>query len=127
MKVWYSKSLRGWVNETDPVEDKVEISEETYHELMKGQESGKMIGTDENGYPILVEYPRRVPSPEKIALQVREKRNQLLAACDWIELPSASQRLSPEKIRSWLDYRQALRDITQSPNFPSVAFPDAPN
>lgn len=46
----------------------------------------------------------------------RNQRNNLLAASDWTQLPDV-----PEALKSaWVEYRQALRDITQQSNFPSI-------
>jgi hypothetical protein len=41
---------------------------------------------------------------------VREDRNGRLSVCDWTMLPDSP--LSIEKRQEWVDYRQALRDIT---------------
>lgn len=43
--------------------------------------------------------------------KLRQARNVALAASDWVELPSARERLSPEKMVEWETYRQALRDL----------------
>lgn len=50
---------------------------------------------------------------QRMAAQVREQRNRLLAACDWTQLPDA-----PVNATAWANYRQALRDITLQPGFP---------
>lgn len=56
------------------------------------------------------------------AAAVRADRNQMLAECDWTQLPDAPVPQLP-----WAQYRQALRDITSQPGFPSdVQWPDAP-
>ena len=41
--------------------------------------------------------------------RLRNKRNELLAECDWTLLPSSP--LSAEKQDEWKVYRQALRDL----------------
>jgi hypothetical protein len=52
-------------------------------------------------------------------------RQQLLAACDWTQLPDAA--LTPEEKQEWSDYRQALRDIPQDFMLPQdVIFPTEP-
>jgi hypothetical protein len=43
----------------------------------------------------------------------RQKRNQLLADCDWTQLPDA-----PVETATWATYRQELRDITKQVGFP---------
>ena len=42
--------------------------------------------------------------------QVRQKRNQLLAECDWTQSPDSP--LSDSDKTAWATYRQSLRDIT---------------
>jgi len=41
--------------------------------------------------------------------QLREKRNDLLAKCDWTQLPDSP--LSQEQKQAYVVYRQALRDL----------------
>lgn len=56
------------------------------------------------------------------AASVRAQRNQLLAECDWTQLADA-----PVDALAWSLYRQALRDITKQPGFPtSVTWPVQP-
>ncbi len=53
---------------------------------------------------------------------VRKQRNDLIAACDWTQLPD-----SPVDKAEWATYRQALRDITKQPGFPlAVDWPTQP-
>ena len=52
---------------------------------------------------------------EKKAQEIRAERNRRLAETDWMALPD-SPRCTPEL----LAYRQALRDVTDQPGFPSV-------
>ena len=71
-----------------------------------------------------------VPAYEfKIALkQLREKRNQLLKDCDYTVLPDSV--LTPAKKAEWMNYRTALRNITQGlttvEQINSLAFPVPP-
>jgi hypothetical protein len=68
-------------------------------------------------------------TPEQIAertsakaTEVRQQRNQLLADCDWTQLPDA-----PVDKTAWATYRQELRDVTAQPGFPwDVQWPIAP-
>ena len=53
---------------------------------------------------------------------VRQERSQLLADCDWTQLPDATVDQS-----IWAAYRQALRDISLQPGFPwNVTWPEKP-
>ena len=71
-----------------------------------------------------------IPAYEfKIALkQLREKRNQLLKDCDYTVLPDSV--LTPAKKAEWMNYRTALRNITQGlttvEQINSLAFPVPP-
>lgn len=59
---------------------------------------------------------------EVIAQQVRQKRDRLLAECDWRSLPD-----SPGDRDAWIEYRQLLRDVTEQSEFPEkVSWPSKP-
>ena len=68
-------------------------------------------------------------TPEQIAertsakeAEVRQQRNQLLADCDWTQLPDA-----PVDAAVWATYRQELRDVTAQAGFPwEVQWPVEP-
>ena len=55
-------------------------------------------------------------------IDVRVKRNSLLLACDYTQLPDS---LSQNKT-AWAEYRQALRDITNQPDPLNIVWPIAP-
>ena len=63
---------------------------------------------------------------EQAALRVRDKRDRLLAACDYYvmpDYPSTEEGLAEVKA-----YRQALRDITKQDGFPyDIVWPSYPN
>jgi len=59
------------------------------------------------------------------AKTIRDTRNEALAKCDWTVLIDSP--LSDEIKTEWLVYRQALRDITDLPDFPWVELPNDPN
>jgi hypothetical protein len=59
----------------------------------------------------------------RLAAAAREKRNALLAECDWTQVADA-----PVDNLAWAIYRQALRDISEQPGFPStIVWPAAPD
>lgn len=63
-----------------------------------------------------------VPTDEQMSASVRGERNYRLLETDWMMLSDSS---SPSQ--AWLDYRQALRDITSQSGFPSnVVWPTKP-
>lgn len=54
---------------------------------------------------------------------VRAKRDQLMAACDWMAMPD-----SPAISDAWTTYRAALRDLPASQADPDdITFPDPPS
>ena len=55
----------------------------------------------------------------------RMKRNQLLAASDWTQMPDSP--LTDEAKTSWATYRSALRDLPSSSDWPDVTFPTEPS
>jgi hypothetical protein len=54
-------------------------------------------------------------------VNVRERRNAKLVACDWTQVADA-----PVDAAAWAIYRQALRDITDQPNPFELAWPIEP-
>lgn len=56
---------------------------------------------------------------------VRRTRDQAIAKTDWVVLPDVS--MSTEKKQAWLDYRQALRDVTLQPDPVNISWPKAPS
>ena len=74
--------------------------------------------------PYAEEPPQSLPGPDYCAMadDVRKQRNDLLAACDWTQVADA-----PVDKEAWAAYRQALRDISEQPDFPlSVVWPEKP-
>lgn len=54
------------------------------------------------------------------------ERNKRLADCDWTQLPDVP--LSDARKLAWQEYRQALRDITEQPEWPNnIAWPTPPS
>jgi len=58
----------------------------------------------------------------RLAAAARTQRTALLVASDWTQIADA-----PTDKAAWILYRQALRDITDQPGFPTtIIWPDAP-
>jgi len=55
---------------------------------------------------------------------VRRQRETLIAATDWTALPDSP--LTPEQRSSFIEYRQALRDITDQPDPTNIVWPTPP-
>lgn len=56
--------------------------------------------------------------------RVRGKRDRLLADSDWRVIKAQETNVSMDQ--TWIDYRQALRDISYHPNFPYLDDEDWP-
>ncbi|PUE08985.1 hypothetical protein B9Z51_08610 [Limnohabitans sp. T6-5] len=71
------------------------------------------------------------PQPLPIEEQkdkIRFERLMRLKASEWTDTASAPERLGPELYAAWQTYRQALRDVTDQPGFPTdVVWPVAPS
>ena len=59
---------------------------------------------------------------DRAAVQVREERDALLAACDW--MANSDVTMSDD----WATYRQALRDVPSQAGFPNtITWPTKPS
>lgn len=68
MTIFFAKSTNGFYDDeinTSIPSDAVEIQAEFHVALIEGQSKGKLITSDEAGFPILADYPE--PSEEEIA------------------------------------------------------------
>ena len=76
-----------------------------------------------NAIELWVDYVN-LPTTEKWRF-IRQLRTELLAACDWTQLPDTI--LSDQDRNIWKSYRQSLRDLPQQHDDPdSVIFPEKP-
>lgn len=116
MKIYYSKSTNGFyidsIHKAMP-DDVIEITQAQHQELILGQSNGKIISSDENGNPVLIDPPQ--PTTEQLADQARAKRDTLLSTSDWTQVGDA-----PVDKEAWASYRQALRDIPEQAGFPET-------
>jgi hypothetical protein len=58
---------------------------------------------------------------DQVWADIRARRNTMLAACDWTQLPDA-----PVDAAAWAVYRQALRDITDQADPFAIVWPKGP-
>ena len=61
---------------------------------------------------------------DRAAAANRETRNQLLSDSDWTQFNDSP--LTGDVKTSWATYRQTLRDITSTDDWPNVSFPATP-
>ncbi|KAF6537181.1 MULTISPECIES: tail fiber assembly protein [Enterobacter] len=128
--IYFSKSSNGFfldsINDNMPA-DIVEISADLYNALMTGQQNGgKVIESDDDGYPILVS-----PEVNHIA-QAENQRAQLLATADdvtadWrVELMLGD--ISDEdkaKLSVWMEYKRKVKEVDTS-LAPDIDWPEPP-
>lgn len=65
------------------------------------------------------------PSEEILWARVRYKRDKLLTETDWLTVRALET--GDEVPQEWLDYRQALRDVTLQPDPSNIVWPQAPH
>ncbi|PTT75173.1 hypothetical protein DBR42_29465 [Pelomonas sp. HMWF004] len=73
---------------------------------------------------LLVPYQRPAVLQVLDAPTARAKRDELLAACDWV-VTRAYERGQPVPA-DWATYRQALRDWPSQPGWPDAPLPSPP-
>lgn len=103
--------------------DAIEIDDDFYAELLRGNSRGQIITSDKHGYPCLVSPAE--PSPDYLAEQERTWRNgQLLLTDplvsrhrDEVEEGGATS-LALEQYAELQGYRRQLRDWPQGDQFP---------
>ncbi|WP_053091314.1 tail fiber assembly protein [Morganella morganii] len=99
---------------TDIPDDAVDITNEHWRELMMGQEDGKKIAANENGYPVLIDRPE--PTHEQyIEIAELQKKSLIDAAMQSIsviqlKLQAGRNLTDDEKTRlnEVLDYIEAV-------------------
>ena len=126
--MFYSKTTGGFysreIHGDNMPADVVEITTEQYSALIEGQSNGKVITSDENGFPILIDP---VITPEQIASVEREWRNGELDRAD-IELNKVQDGMGTGTVAQWREYRCALRNWPEHESFPDSSFrPTAPD
>ena len=123
----YSPSLNGFLDtrvHTELPDDAIALTESEYNALFKGQTQGKVIAFDTESRRVVLRDPEPLPA-EELASAARRRRDDLLRASDWTQLPDV--QLSDDARAAWQRYRQALRDISDQPEFPvSVTWPALP-
>lgn len=110
--------------------DGVEISNEDYSTLLKGQASGKLIDTGENGYPVLIDPP--APSHAQLVQEAELQKVALMqdaAAAiaplqDALDLDILSDE-EMEKLTAWKKYRVLLMRVDTS-TAPGIEWPTPP-
>ena len=107
------------------IEGSVEIDDDYWQELLDGQSQGKQIVSDEDGYPVLKDYP--APTIEELSQRARAHRDSLLKEVVDTMNPMRWEALNEPQKQDWRDYRQALLDVPQQEGFPTnIVWPTIP-
>ena len=61
---------------------------------------------------------------KQVTAEIRARRDQLLKSTDWVVMRAFETGVSVDK--AWLDYRQALRDITLQEDLLNIIWPETP-
>jgi len=64
------------------------------------------------------------PTQEQLIVYIRQSRNDLLAACDWTQLPDVV--LTENQKNAWIKYRQELRDFPETCDVQNPIWPIKP-
>ncbi|HBN7280831.1 TPA: tail fiber assembly protein [Escherichia coli] len=131
MNIYFSSSNNGFYNEDingDSIpEDCVKITEGEWVLLMEGQSNGKVISSDEKGWPILVNPPEL--TQEQLMTEAENNKNNLLDIAareiaplqDAVDLEDATNE-EVSKLKEWRQYRVALNRIDLS-SAPAIEWP----
>jgi len=102
--------------------------EPEYNKKNKKLVKGSVVNTNGSWVQKWVEEDRNAGD---VAYQVRKTRDQLLSSTDYVVLKAVEDSyvsgLPVEISNVWLNYRQALRDITEHVKFPYLDDNDWPN
>ena len=120
----YEQSPAGWPD------DAIELDYGYYLSLIDGQNHGRMIKPDENGYPILVDPPP--PSKEELIQEAARKKEKLMIESsnlistlqDAVDLDMATEE-EKSKLLAWKRYRVYLNRIDTSA-VPDINLPKKP-
>jgi len=96
-------------------------------QVVETKDSDGVITKEESVFEVVPagekDFPWGRPDPEVQIRGMKEQRNELLQYTDWTQLPDVNQRTR----YAYVNYRQALRDITSHENWPNLTDEDWPN
>ena len=132
---YYSKNTGGFYDDEihgdDIPADVVEITDDTWMELLNGQAEGKIISADENGYPVLTDLP---PLSHEELVQVAEnERQRLLTHADAVMLDWRTELMLGEisdanraKLSAWMAYKNEIKAVDVATDPEHVNWPVPP-
>ena len=120
---YYSSQTKCLYMDGIPPDGSVEITETYYQELITGMQNGKVIVSDEKGYPILVDAPPLTPEQNKTTA------SSLLAGTDWTTIADVADPINSPYLANqaeFITYRNLVRQIAVYPPAGDVVWPVAP-
>lgn len=120
---YYSSQTKCLYNDGIPPDVSVEITKTYYQELIAGMQNGKVIVSDENGYPILVDAPPLTSEQNKATA------SSLLAGTDWTTIADVADPINSPYLANqaeFITYRNLVRQIAVYPPAGDVVWPVAP-
>lgn len=122
---YYSKTTLGFYNkeingENMPV-DVVEVQDQDYVALMKGQSAGKIIVPNEAGFPILSDMPP--PTPEELKEKCKSTAKRKLEDTDYSQAEDVRKILI--NVAEFDAYRSVVRGLFFNP-VPNPTWPAEP-
>lgn len=107
----------------DNIEEKEDVySYDMYRIVVNDRDN--LFKDIENNYDLWLQFAKD-SEYQKLATEVREKRDRLLTETDWTQVVDTA--LNANKQEEYKLYRQELRDITEQEGFPyKVVFPVKP-
>lgn len=127
MAIFFAASTGGFydseIHGTATPRDAVAITAEAHRDLLAGQAQGQVVAVDPHGKPALANRP--LPSAAAQMAALRQRRDHLLAASDFTQMPDYP--LVPAQRAAWLHYRQSLRDLpATAKDMSAIKWPTAP-
>lgn len=135
MTKYYSASSKGFyskeVHGSNIPDDAVEITDDEWLSLLEGQSEGKIISSDSNGRPILIDQPAPTKD-ELISMGIKEKERLIAEATVKIAPFQDAEDLdmaTPEEkssLMAWKKYRVLLNRVDTS-LAPDITWPQPPS
>lgn len=125
---FYSPSMNGFyspdINGDNIPDDSVKITDVEWFELLDGQSKGKVITADENGNPILKDYPK--PTSDELKAIAELEKIRLLSVATTVISPlqdAADLGIATEQetasLKIWKTYRVMINRVdTGNPVWP---------
>ncbi|MGN5127331.1 tail fiber assembly protein [Aeromonas sp. 30P] len=130
---FFSKKTGGFYTEAihgaDIPDDAKEIEQARYDELMAGASDGKIISSDDNGYPILISPPEQ-PAAEKALAELENRvsiANQQIAILKPAVDGGYAKPEHTQLLADWQRCRYELTLVAEQPGWPdNPQWPEQP-